>query len=143
MSGPPRVLLAKPGLDGHDRGVIVMARALRDAGAEVIYTGLRARAAAIARTALVEDVDVVGLSVSGGGHLGLTGDVVAELRAATGAADLGGRAVVVGGNVPDRDREAMAALGVARVFSQADGLDAIVTFVGDHAKERRGAAARC
>ena len=80
----PRVLLAKPGLDGHDRGVIVVARALRDAGIEGIYTGLRASAAAVARTAVAEDVDVVGLSISGGGHLGLTQDVVTALRAATG-----------------------------------------------------------
>lgn len=140
MSAPPRVLLAKPGLDGHDRGVIVVARALRDAGVEVIYTGLRARAGAIARTAVIEGVDVVGLSVSGGGHLGLTEDVVADLRTATGADDLGGIAVIVGGTVPDRDREAMTALGVDRVFGQSDGLDAITAFVHHHTEERRGAA---
>jgi methylmalonyl-CoA mutase, C-terminal domain len=132
----PRVLMAKPGLDGHDRGIIIVARALRDAGAEVIYTGLRAEAAAIARTATIEDVDVVGLSMSGGGHLGLTRDVVEALREATGSDDLGGVAVIVGGNIPDRDREAMLELGVARVFGQSEPLEQIVEFVGEHVEER-------
>lgn len=140
MSAPPRVLLAKPGLDGHDRGVMVVARALRDAGTEVIYTGLRAAARAIARSAVVEDVDVVGLSISGGGHLGLTEDVVAELHAATGSDDLGGIAVIVGGNIPDWDRQTMTDLGVARVFGQSDGLTAIVDFVRLHARHRRTGA---
>ncbi|MDQ6525239.1 cobalamin-dependent protein [Nocardioides sp. LHD-245] len=129
----PRVLMAKPGLDGHDRGIIVVARALRDAGAEVIYTGLRADAEAIARTATIEDVDVVGLSMSGGGHVGLTRDVIAALRAATGRDDLGGISVIVGGNLPDRDEETMIELGVARVFGQSEPLQAIVDFVASFA----------
>jgi methylmalonyl-CoA mutase, C-terminal domain len=142
MTGPapiPRVLMAKPGLDGHDRGIIVVARALRDAGAEVIYTGLRAEAGAIARTATIEDVDVVGLSMSGGGHLGLTRDVIEALREATGSDDLGGIALIVGGNIPARDQAAMLALGVRRVFAQSEPLDSIVTFVREHVEERQGA----
>ncbi|MGX6446655.1 cobalamin B12-binding domain-containing protein [Patulibacter sp. S7RM1-6] len=148
MSAPPgprpvpRVLMAKPGLDGHDRGIIVVARALRDAGAEVIYTGLRAEAAAIARTATIEDVDVVGLSMSGGGHLGLTRDVIEALRETTGSDDLGGISVIVGGNIPDRDEQAMLALGVAGVFGQSTPLDDVVAFVRRHAEERHGVPPR-
>lgn len=137
----PRVLLAKPGLDGHDRGIIIVARALRDAGMEVIYTGLRASARAIARTAVVEDVDVVGLSVSGGGHLGMTEDVVAALDDELGEGNSGQIALMIGGNIPDRDVEALLALGVDRVFGQSEPLAAIVDFVHEHMKGRSGASA--
>jgi methylmalonyl-CoA mutase C-terminal domain/subunit len=110
---PIRVLIAKPGLDGHDRGAKVVARILRDAGCEVIYTGIRQRPEEIAATAVQEDVDVVGLSVLSGAHVGLTRKVVAAL-ADRGASDI---AVVVGGTIPARDHEKLLGMGVAAVFA--------------------------
>ncbi len=118
---PLRVLLAKPGLDGHDRGVKVVARALRDAGCEVVYMGLRSSAAAVAAIAVEEDVDVVGLSFLSGGHLGLTQQVMAELRSA--GADT---PVVVGGTIPRTDVERLRAMGVAAVFPVATRLEDVV-----------------
>jgi methylmalonyl-CoA mutase C-terminal domain/subunit len=109
---PPRVLLAKPGLDGHDRGVLVIAAALRDAGFEVIYTGLRQTAETIAAAAQEEDVDAVGLSVLSGAHNSLVPKVLAALRA-RGLADV---PVVVGGIIPADDVTSLKAGGVAAVF---------------------------
>ena len=108
MSGarPIRVLVAKPGLDGHDVGARIVCRALRDAGMEVIYTGLRQSPEAIARAALEEAVDVVGLSILSGAHLPLTRKVADRLRAEK--LDV---VLVVGGCIPERDREALAAAG--------------------------------
>jgi methylmalonyl-CoA mutase, C-terminal domain len=107
-----RVLVAKPGLDGHDRGAKVVARALRDAGYEVIYVGIRQRPVEIAHIAVQEDVDVVGLSVLSGAHVALTKRVVEALKE-LGAGDV---PVVVGGTVPSRDLRLLEELGVARVF---------------------------
>jgi methylmalonyl-CoA mutase C-terminal domain/subunit len=109
---PPRVLLAKPGLDGHDRGVLVIAAALRDAGFEVIYTGLRQNAETIAAAAQEEDVDAVGLSVLSGAHNSLVPKVQAALRA-RGLAEL---PVVVGGIIPADDAAKLKESGVAAVF---------------------------
>ena len=106
-----RVLLAKPGLDGHDRGIKVVALALRDAGAEVIYLGLRVSAAQIAAAAAAEDADVVGISVLSGAHLPIAGQVLAALHAA--APDI---PLVMGGTVPPADIAALTQLGVAGVF---------------------------
>ena len=121
-----RVLIAKPGLDGHDVGAKVVARALMDAGMEVIYTGLRQSPEAIARAALEESVDVVGLSVLSGAHLPLCHNVGAQLRE-RGIAD----EVVwlVGGNVPRRDHDALHAMGVDAVFPTGSSLDEIVEFI--------------
>ena len=107
-----RVLLAKPGLDGHDKGVKVLATMLRDAGCEVIYTGHHQTPARVALAALQEDVDVVGLSLLSGAHYELTRDVLAELKA------VGFEAcpVAVGGNIPRPDIERLKALGVKAVF---------------------------
>ncbi len=110
---PARVLIAKPGLDGHDRGAKVVARIMRDAGYEVIYLGIRQRPAEIARVAVQEDVDLIGLSILSGAHLGLTKKVVAALGE-LGAADI---AVIVGGTIPARDVSALRAAGAAAVFS--------------------------
>ena len=107
-----RVLIAKPGLDGHDRGARVVARALRDAGMEVIYTGIRQTPEMIAEAALQEDVDVVGLSILSGAHLALVPRVIELLRAA-GLADV---PVVVGGIIPHDDAAALRAAGVRAVF---------------------------
>ncbi|MEU2738354.1 cobalamin B12-binding domain-containing protein [Streptomyces sp. NPDC007095] len=117
-----RVLIAKPGLDGHDRGAKIVARTLRDAGFEVVFTGIRQRVDTIVATALQEDVAVVGLSILSGAHLALTTRVVAGLRAA-GAEDI---AVVVGGTIPLADVPRMKAAGAAAVFPTGTPLDAIV-----------------
>jgi len=108
---PPRLVLAKPGLDGHDRGIKVIAMALREAGAEVIYLGLRVTPAQIAAAAVAEDADAVGISVLSGAHLPLAEQVLASLRAAGLSVPL-----VVGGTIPPRDAEALCRLGVAEVF---------------------------
>ena len=110
---PPRVLIAKPGLDGHDRGAKVVARALRDAGCEVIYTGLHQTPQQIATTAIQEDVDGVGLSALSGAHLTLFPRVVEALRD-RGASDI----VVFGGGInPHEDVEALPAPGIAPIFT--------------------------
>jgi methylmalonyl-CoA mutase C-terminal domain/subunit len=108
---PARVLLAKPGLDGHDRGVHVVARALRDAGFEVIYTGLRSTPEQIARSAVDEDVDVIGLSILSGVHLPVTAEVLDALRREEVSIP-----VVVGGTIGPRDALALREMGVADVF---------------------------
>jgi len=117
-----RVLLAKPGLDGHDRGVKVIAMALRDAGAEVVYLGMRRSAEQIAAAAVAEDVDVVGLSILSGAHMSLCADLVDALRRAGGEHI----PVVVGGTIPEGDRAGLLALGVAGVFPVGTDLDVVV-----------------
>jgi methylmalonyl-CoA mutase C-terminal domain/subunit len=123
MTGP-RIILAKPGLDGHDRGIKVVAKGLRDAGAEVIYLGLRLTPGQIAAAAAAEDADLVGVSVLSGAHLALAGELLAELRA-TGA-DI---PLVVGGTIPPRDAEALRRMGVAAVFGAGTPLPKVVAGV--------------
>lgn len=122
-----RVLVAKPGLDGHDRGAKIVARALRDAGMEVIYTGLRQTPEMIVEAALQEDVDVVGLSVLSGAHLTLVPRVTALLRE-RGAEDI---LVLVGGIIPEQDVPALRAAGVAGVFGPGTSTADIVQFIRD------------
>lgn len=117
-----RVLMAKPGLDGHDVGAKVVARALRDAGMEVIYTGLHQTPQQIVFSAIQEDVDVVGLSVLSGAHLGLAERIVNTLSE-KGGADI---KVVVGGVIPKEDIEVLKRLGVAAIFTSEICLDDIV-----------------
>jgi len=117
-----KVLVAKPGLDGHDRGAKVVAQALRDAGVEVVYTGLKRTPDEIVSEAVQEDVDVIGLSILSGAHLLLSRRVLEGLRA-HGAEDI---KVVVGGIVPPRDVDELRKLGVARVFPMGTRLDEIV-----------------
>ncbi len=119
----PRVLIAKPGLDGHDRGAKIVARTLRDAGFEVIYTGIRQRVEDIVSIALQEDVAVVGLSILSGAHVALTARVVNALR----AADAGDIAVVVGGTIPQADVPKLTEAGAAAVFPTGTALDVLVT----------------
>jgi len=116
MARPVRVLVAKAGLDGHDRGAKVVARILRDAGMEVVYTGLHRTPEQIVSAAVQEDVDVVGISLLSGAHLTLVPRVVDQLRA-SGAGDV---AVVVGGVIPDEDVPALRDQGVAGVFPPPD-----------------------
>ena len=130
---PPRVLIAKPGLDGHDRGAKVVARALRDAGCEVIYTGLHQTPEEIAETAVQEDVDGVGLSTLSGAHLTLFPRVVEALRA-RGADDV---VVFGGGIIPDEDVAALRAAGIEAVFTPGARLDEIAAWVDQHLKARR------
>lgn len=117
-----RILIAKPGLDGHDIGAKVIALALRDAGAEVIYTGLRKTPGFIARVAVDEDVDAVGLSVLSGSHKELVSDTIAELRALE-ADDI---PLFVGGTIPAADQPALLALGVAGIFTSERRLDEVI-----------------
>jgi methylmalonyl-CoA mutase, C-terminal domain len=123
-----RVLIAKPGLDGHDRGAKVVARALRDAGFEVIYTGLRQTPEMIAEAALQEDVDVVGLSILSGAHMTLLPRVVEELRK-RGLDDV---LVIAGGIIPEEDVPALKAAGIHEVFGPGTSTEAIVRFIWDH-----------
>ena len=117
-----RILVAKPGLDGHDRGAKIVARTLRDAGFEVIYTGIRQRIEDIASIAVQEDVAVVGLSILSGAHVALTARTIAALRAAD-AADI---AVVVGGTIPESDVPKLLDAGAAAVFPTGTALDVLV-----------------
>jgi len=122
---PTRVLVAKPGLDGHDRGAKIVARALRDAGFEVIFTGIRQKVDDIVAIALQEDVAVVGLSILSGAHVALTARTVDALRAA-GAGDI---AVIVGGTIPQSDVPRLEEAGAAAVFPTGTPLDALVAGV--------------
>jgi methylmalonyl-CoA mutase C-terminal domain/subunit len=125
-----RVLIAKPGLDGHDRGALVVARALRDAGMEVIYTGLRQTPEQIAEAAVQEDVDVVGLSSLSGAHRTLFPEVVAALRA-RGAHDV---LVIGGGVIPAEDVDELRRAGIAAVFTPGTPTAEIVKFIREKIK---------
>jgi len=124
----PRVLIAKPGLDGHDRGAKVVARALRDAGCEVIYSGLHQTPEQIVETALQEDVDGIGLSVLSGAHMTLFPRVVEMLRA-RGAGDI---VVFGGGIIPDVDAAALREAGLAAIFTPGTSLKEIADWVRAH-----------
>jgi methylmalonyl-CoA mutase, C-terminal domain len=129
---PIKVLIAKPGLDGHDRGAKVLARGLRDEGFEVVYTGLRQTPEMVATAALQEDVDVVGLSILSGAHMTLVPRVV-ELLRAQGIDDV---LVTVGGTIPAEDIPALKDLGVAEVFTPGAPTQAIVDFIRGAATAR-------
>ncbi|MCY3780824.1 MAG: cobalamin B12-binding domain-containing protein [Chloroflexi bacterium] len=124
---PIRVLIAKPGLDGHDRGAKVIARGLRDAGMEVIYTGLRQSPDMIAEAALQEDVDIVGVSILSGSHMTL----VPAIRRALDALDMRGLPLIVGGIVPAADQQTLRNQGCGAVFGPGASLDDIVTVIKD------------
>jgi methylmalonyl-CoA mutase C-terminal domain/subunit len=119
------VVIAKPGLDGHDRGAKIIARSLRDAGMEVIYTGLHQTAEQIVETAIQEDADAVGISILSGAHMTLVPRIVEGLRDNDSAEVL----VVVGGTIPDEDAEELKKLGVAEVFTPGAPTSAIVDFL--------------
>jgi methylmalonyl-CoA mutase C-terminal domain/subunit len=123
-----RVLVAKPGLDGHDRGAKVIARALRDAGMEVVYTGIRQTPEMIAEAALQEDVDVVGMSILSGAHMALFPRVMELLR----ENDMDDVLVVAGGIIPDEDVPALNQMGVRGIFGPGTPTDEIVTFIREN-----------
>jgi methylmalonyl-CoA mutase, C-terminal domain len=129
---PLRILLAKPGLDGHDRGVKIIARALRDAGFEVIYTGLHQTPEMIAEAAIQEDVDIVGLSLLSGAHMTLFPAVIDELRTRGG----GDIPIFGGGIIPDEDRPALLAAGVAEIFTPGASTQDIVAWVHANVRPR-------
>ena len=125
VAAPLRIVVAKPGLDGHDRGAKVVARALRDAGMEVIYTGLHQTPEQIVATALAEDADAIGLSVLSGAHMTLFAKVIELLKEAD-AEDI---VVFGGGIIPEADREPLADMGVAEVFTPGATMSDIVSWV--------------
>ncbi len=122
---PIRVLVAKPGLDGHDRGAKVIARALRDAGMEVIYTGIRQTPEMIVGAAAQEDVQVLGLSILSGAHLEILPDIMGLLH----QRDMDDVLVVLGGIIPEQDREALSEMGVAAVFGPGTSTQQIVELI--------------
>jgi len=128
LSHPLRIVIAKPGLDGHDRGAKIVARALRDAGMEVVYTGLHQTPEQIVRTALAEDADGIGLSVLSGAHLTLFTRVV-ELLAENDASDI---VVFGGGIIPPEDRDRLREIGVGEVFTPGARMADIVSWVRGH-----------
>jgi methylmalonyl-CoA mutase C-terminal domain/subunit len=134
---PIRVLLAKPGLDGHDRGAKVLARGLRDEGFEVIYTGLRQTPEMIAAAALQEDVDVVGLSILSGAHMTLLPRITQLLRD-EGMGDL---LVTAGGIIPDDDVPALREAGIARVFGPGTTIREVAEYLRANARRPPGSAA--
>ncbi|HEV3277633.1 MAG TPA: cobalamin B12-binding domain-containing protein [Terriglobia bacterium] len=131
-----RVLVAKPGLDGHDRGAKIVARALRDAGMEVIYTGLRQTPEQIARAAVQEDVDAIGISILSGAHNTIVPRICDLLRA-EGMNDV---LVLVGGIIPEEDIPGLKAQGVAEVFQPGASTQDIVEFIRTHVPERASPA---
>src|ERR671932_1222430 len=132
---PVRVLIAKPGLDGHDRGAKVIARALRDAGFEVIYTGIRQTPEMIAEAALQEDVDAIGLSILSGAHMTLFPRVIDELRK-RGMEDV---VIWAGGIIPEADVPKLRELGIAAIFGPGSPTSATVEFLRSVAEERAAA----
>jgi len=134
MSRPIRILIAKPGLDGHDRGAKVVALALREAGFEVIYTGLHQTAEQIVEAALDEDVDAIGVSVLSGAHLTVAHKISEKLRLAR-AED---KVVLFGGNIPPPDIPALKALGVHEVFPTGSRFEAIEAFIRSAVASSRG-----
>jgi methylmalonyl-CoA mutase C-terminal domain/subunit len=125
VAGKIRVVIAKPGLDGHDRGAKIIARALRDAGMEVIYTGLHQTPEQIVETAIQEDADAVGISILSGAHMTLVPKILEGLKE-NGAEDV---LVVVGGTIPREDSDELKRLGVAEVFTPGAPMGAIVEFL--------------
>ena len=133
MPTPPiRVLVAKAGLDGHDRGAKIIARALRDAGIEVIYTGLRQTPEMIVSAAIQEDVDCIGLSILSGAHNSIVPRILELLRAQRAEEIL----LVLGGTIPDEDATVLKAAGVAAVFGPGTPLEATIAFIRENIKPR-------
>jgi methylmalonyl-CoA mutase C-terminal domain/subunit len=128
MTSPARVIIAKPGLDGHDRGAKVVARALRDAGIEVIYTGLHQTPAQVVDAAIQEDADVIGLSILSGAHLTLFAEVM-DLLKERGATDI---LVFGGGIIPDDDIPVLKDMGVSEIFTPGTAMQSIVDWVVAH-----------
>ncbi len=132
MTAKVRILVAKPGLDGHDRGVKVIARALRDGGFEVLYTGLHQTPEQIVVAAIQEDVDAIGVSLLSGAHMTLIPRILEQLKS-NDADDI---ALFAGGIIPDHDCEALKGMGVAEIFTPGASTDAVVTWARDNLTAR-------
>ena len=126
-----RVLIAKPGLDGHDKGAKIIARGLKDAGMEVIYTGIRQTIDSIVRTAVQESIDVIGLSILSGTHL----SICEELMEKMGKEDIGDKIVLVGGIIPQKDVNRLKEMGVREVFRQTSTVEEIAQFIRDEVQK--------
>ena len=129
QTNPVRVLVAKPGLDGHDRGAKVIARALRDAGMEVIYTGIRQTPQMVVQAAAQEDVRVLGLSILSGAHM----ELMPEIMRLLGEQGMDDVLVLLGGIVPEQDRQPLAAMGVAAVFGPGTSTNDIIAYINANA----------
>ena len=127
MTHQIRILVAKPGLDGHDKGAKVLVNILRDAGMEVIYTGLHQTAQMVTRAAVQEDVDIVGLSYLSGAHVGLTKEIIEALN----EADATHMKVIVGGNIPKRDYETLEEMGVSAIFAGGSPYEEIISSINN------------
>jgi len=125
-----RILIAKPGLDGHDRGAKVVAQALRDAGMEIIYTGLHQTVDQIVNVALQEDVDIIGLSILSGAHIPICEKLIKKMK----EKGIGEKMVVVGGVIPERDIKKLHDIGIKGVFPNGSSFDTIITFLRDSIK---------
>lgn len=132
---PIRVLVAKPGLDGHDKGAKVVVRALRDAGMETIYTGLRQTVDQIVSAAIQEDVDVIGLSILSGAHLGLSAKIMEKMK----EEGIDDKLVIVGGVIPKEDIPRLKEMGVAEVFPVGASFEEIVQFINRAVKKEKEA----
>jgi len=127
---PIKVLIAKPGLDGHDQGAKVLAIALKNAGFEVIYTGLHQSIDAVINTTIQEDVDVIGLSIMTGNHLRLTEKLVKAMT----EAEIDDRLLLVGGNIPKQDRAKLKELGASEVFATGTKFETVINFIRENVK---------
>jgi methylmalonyl-CoA mutase C-terminal domain/subunit len=127
-TNPIRVLVAKPGLDGHDRGAKVIARALRDAGMEVIYTGIRQTPRMVVQAAAQEDASVLGLSILSGAHM----ELLPEIMRLLGEQQMDDLLVVLGGIVPEEDRQALSEMGVSAVFGPGTSTNDIIEYINTH-----------
>ena len=127
---PIKILIAKPGLDGHDQGAKVLAIALKNAGFEVIYTGLHQSIEAIVNTSIHEDVDVIGLSIMSGNHIRLTEKLCAAMK----KADIVDKILLVGGNIPKKDRDKLIGLGAKEVFQTGSKFETIINFIRENVK---------
>jgi methylmalonyl-CoA mutase C-terminal domain/subunit len=125
-----RILIAKPGLDGHDRGAKVVAQALRDAGMEIIYTGLHQTVDQIVNVALQEDVDIIGLSILSGAHIPICEKLIKKMK----EKGIGKKMVVVGGVIPERDIKKLHDIGIKGVFPNGSSFNTIITFLRDSIK---------
>jgi methylmalonyl-CoA mutase C-terminal domain/subunit len=130
---PIRILIAKPGLDGHDKGAKLVARGLKDAGMEVIYTGIRQSIEALVQTAIQENVDVIGLSILSGSHLAICKELMEKLNEKC----IDEVVVVVGGIIPQKDEQKLKDIGVAKVFRPKSRIDEIFSFIQNEVQKRR------
>ena len=128
MNRKIRILIAKPGMDGHDKGALIVSSKLRDEGFEVIYTGLRKTAEQITSAAIQEDADVIGLSMLSGSHLALCKKVMDQIK----KEDIEDKLVVLGGVIPDEDVDALKAMGINAVFTQSNSFDEMISFIKDN-----------